>query len=332
MKQISIFMVIVALLPMISCTQNGSKDENKFMRDDSQSIESIWDAPTMWYQSEKPYDTAKIDVIYLVSTEVFSAVDSAGNVVWQSQLTPADRTSITGEMAWIEQNMFYDNFNIVAPYYHQFTFDAITKLTQNQFDSIYKKVAIDVCEAFDYYMEHNNQGRRFILAGFSQGAMLTLDLLRHMTDKQYEHMIACYTLGYRLSTADLQHPHIKAAQGEKDNGVVISFNSTQSPDAIWPLVSEGAATCINPVNWHTDATPAKFTFEGTTNEVHVDETSHALIVTSDTPSYFDGFYDAAPFFLQAGVSRKNLHHWDLLFYTSHIHDNALLRAKSTHIY
>lgn len=43
--------------------------------------------------------------------------------------------------------------------------------------------------------------------------------------------------------------------------------------------------------------------------------------------YYDSFYDAAPFFLDAGISWKNLHHWDLLFYASNIHDNALLRAQ-----
>lgn len=312
---------------MFSCRHNGSKTDNNSTQE-IRPQESAWDSPSMWYQSGTPYDTDKIDVFYLVSTEVLSATDSLGNETWQSQLIPSDRSSITGEMDWIGENMFREEFNIVSPYYHQFTFDAIIKPSHDQFDSIYKQVADEVCEAFDYYMAHNNNGRRFILAGFSQGAMLTLDLLRHMTDEQYERMIACYTLGYRLTETDLLHPHIKAAQGEKDNGVVISFNSTQTKDAIWPFVSEGAATCINPINWRTDASPAQFTFEETTNMVHVDETSHVLIVSSDKPSYFDGFYDAAPIFLQAGVSRKNLHHWDLLFYTSPIHDNALVRAQS----
>lgn len=140
-------------------------------------------------------------------------------------------------------------------------------------------------------------------------------------------MLACYTIGYRLAAADLQHPHIKAATGKKDTGVVISFNSTQTPEAIWPFVSSGATTCINPINWCTDATPATFNFEATTNEVHVDQTSQVLIVTTDNPEYYDGFYDAAPFFLKAGVDRRNMHHWDLLFYASNIHDNALLRTE-----
>lgn len=295
---------------------------------EEQQPASVWDSHDMWYQSKTQYDSNGIDVFYLVSTEVLSATDSTDSTtLWQSQLIPSDRVAIEGEMAWVERNMFYKDFNLIAPYYHQFTFDAISKLRPQQMDSVCQKISQEICDAFDYYMEHSNNGRPFVLAGFSQGAMLTLDILRHMTNEQYSRMIACYTIGYRLTAEDLQHPHIRAASGQKDNGVVISFNSTQNKDAIWPFVSEGAAACINPVNWHTDATPAEFTFDGTANVVYVDEDSHVLLVSTDKPSYYDSFYDAAPFFLDAGISRKNLHHWDLLFYASNIHDNALLRAQ-----
>lgn len=307
----------VALLAFVWVRQSQSQPQ----------LSSIWQDPDMWYQSANEYDTAKIDVFYFVSTEVLSATDSLGNVVWQSPLTPSDRTAMTGEIAWVEQNMFYDDYNLFAPYYHQFTFDAIWQLSESQFDSVYQSVAGEACQAFDDYMANENHGRPFVLAGFSQGAMLTLEVLRHMTDEQYSRMVACYTIGYRLTENDLVHPHIRAAEGENDHGVVVSFNSTLSEDAIWPFVSEAAATCINPVNWCTDATPAVFAFDSTSNELHVDTAAHVLLVSTDCPSYYHAFYDVAPFFLQAGVSRDNLHHWDLLFYASRIHDNALCRAK-----
>lgn len=313
--------IVIVLCMMITTLQVCCTSRNNNV--------SVWQSSDMWYQPENASDTTKIDVFYLVSTNVLSASDSLGNVSWRSQLTPTDRKYITAEMSWVSNNMFHDDFNIVAPYYHQFTFDAITKVSQEKFDSIYNEIGAEVCDAFDYYMEHSNHGRPFILAGFSQGAMLTLDVLRHMTDEQYKRMIACYTIGYRLTADDVKNTHINPASGEKETGVVVSFNSTQTQDGIWPFVSEGAVTCINPVNWHTDATPAVFTFEETTNEVHVDETSKVLMVTTDTPSFFDSYYDAATFYAEAGVSRSNLHHWDLLFYASFIHDNALTRAKRT---
>lgn len=280
-----------------------------------------------WYEAANAYDSTKIDVLYLVSTEVLSATDSLGNVAWQSQLTPSDLKGINAEIAWIENNMFHDDFNISAPIYHQYTFDAIIKQSKKDFAVTYSNVAAEVIDAFDYYMEHKNNGRPFILAGFSQGAMYTLDILKHMTDSQFSRMIACYTIGYRLSADDLKHPHIKAATCETDKGVVISFNSVQNRKAIWPFVTKDAAVCINPVNWKTDSTPATFSFDGTTNTIHIDKKKNVLIVETDKPSSYHSFYDAAPFFLNAGVSRDNLHHWDLLFYAQMIHDNAMKRAK-----
>jgi len=296
--------------------------------EDIQTSDSEYAKTEFWYQSERQYDTNKVDVIYFLSTEVLGATDEQGKVVWQSQLTTDDKTSMDGELRWVESNIFYSDFNMIAPYYHQFTFNAAWQLDKNSFDSIYHNVSSEACEAFDYYMKHKNNGRAYILAGFSQGAMLTLDILKHMTDEQYSRMIACYSIGYRLSADDLKHPHIKAAQGESDHGVVISFNSSQTREAIWPLVSEGAATCINPMNWKTDSTPASFTYDGTKNTVHVDTVTHTLLVDTDNPSYYYGYYDKATFFKDAGVSKDNLHHWDLMFYTRQLHDNSVNRAKT----
>lgn len=287
-----------------------------------------WADSEMWYQSANAFDASKIDVLYFTSTDVLSAKDKDGNVSWQSLLVPEDKAAISGELAWVEQNMFYDDFNFTAPYYHQFTFDAIWQLDRKSFDEVYQNVSSEACTSFDYYMKHMNNGREFVIAGFSQGAMLALDVLKHMTDEQYSRMIACYMLGYRLTENDLAHPHIKAATDEDEKGVVVSFNSTQTREAIWPFLCEGVATCINPVNWTTDSTPATFSFDGTENTVHVDPETHVLLVDTDNPQYFYDYYDVATFFSDAGVSRDCMHHWDLLFYPQFIHDNALCRASA----
>lgn len=309
--------IAVQLLLVLLCACTGNKS----------TAVSVWDNDSLWYRSEAPYDTSKIDVIYYVSTEVLSAKDSLGNVAWQSQLVPTDLAAMQGEIAWVEQNEFYSDFNVIAPYYHQFTFDAIWQLDRQAFDAVYQKVAVEACEAFDYYMEHQNHGRPFILAGFSQGAMLMLDILKHMTDEQYSRMIACYMQGYRLTADDLKHPHVKAATGETDRGVAISFNSVQKADAMWPLLAEWAAATINPVNWKTDDTPAEFSFDGTTNTVHIDKETNLLIVETDNPDYYHQYYEQATFYGDAGVKPDNLHHWDLLFYSRMIHDNALNRSN-----
>lgn len=317
MKKTNIFLAL-ALMAVTMVFASCSKDEAELTNPGTEE--------TLWYKANQTYDADKIDVLYFVSTDVLSAKDANGQVTWQSQLVPEDIAEFDTELKEVESNMFYDDFNFYAPYYHQYTFDAIWQLDNERFDSVYSRVAHEACDAFDFYMTHKNNGRPFILAGFSQGAMLTLDILKHMTDQQFSQMIACYTIGYRLSADDLRHPHIKVATDEEGRGVVISFNSTQTKEAIWPFVAKDAATCINPVNWCTDATPATFTYDGTTNEVHIDPESNVLIVTTDNPSYYYAYYDKATFYKDVNVSRDNLHHWDRLFYSQMIHDNALRRA------
>lgn len=61
-------------------------------------------------------DPNKIDLIYLVSTEVLSARDEEGLPLYQSTLTEEDRIFIDGEMAHVERHFSQGDFNYLAPY------------------------------------------------------------------------------------------------------------------------------------------------------------------------------------------------------------------------
>lgn len=266
------------------------------------------------------------DVFYLVSTDVVSARSEAGDTLWRATLDGADRAAMDREVAWVEKNMFCDGFNVVAPHYHQLTFEAMTALSEDAFRAVYDSVAVEVCALFEEFMARRDRSRPFILAGFSQGAMLLLDVLRHMTDEQFGDMAVCYALGYRLSPEDLAHPHIRPASDATGRGVVVSFNSVLSSGGVWPAVSGGACTCINPVNWRTDSAEAEFEYRGMRQRVHVDTSLNVLIVESDNADYYREWMDRNGVYVAAGVPRDNLHHWDLQFYARYIHDNALERS------
>ncbi len=283
-----------------------------------------WAADSAWYQSKDSVSSDKIDLLYLVSTDVVSAKNSDGSTSYRTLLTAADKQAIGEELAYVEENIGQHDFNYVAPYYHQFTFDAIN-LPTDKFKAEYQQVVKEVCEAFDYYMTHKNQGRKFALVGFSQGGMLVLDLLRHMTDNQYRQMVAAYAMGYRISAEDEKCPRIIPASDETTPGVTVSFNSALSTDAIWPLVAADAAASINPVNWKTDATPATFTYNGNLHTLHIDPSTRLLIVKTDKADEYRSWTNN-PVYQSAHVSLDCLHHWDLLFYTQYIHDNIQRRA------
>ena len=261
-------------------------------------------------------DTAKADVFYIVSTDVIESRDSAGRFSARIFLTDSERKALGAEMEYAEK-MFGKSFNFFSPYYHQMTLEGLTERTETMKEEI-KATSAEVTEAFDYYMEHFNGGRPFVLAGFSQGAWIALDIIKQMSEEQYAAMSVAYLIGYRLTEEDLANPHVIAAKGASERGCTVSFNSVMDISGIFPMTTEGAATCINPINWHTDTTSATFSFEGDTLSVSVDTTENVLIVNGFEPDTSILVYKAFP--------KGCLHHWDLLFYRDALRENAIGRT------
>lgn len=320
MKTLSKFCILLLILVsqiLLACEAQNQTTQSP----------TYWDANSAWYHSKNAISNDKIDLIYFVSTDVVSAKDENGTVVYRSLLTPEDKKSMDAEFAYVEENIGQKDFNYIAPYYHQFTFDAIN-LPTNQFQAEYDQVKKEVCEAFDYYMSHINKGRKFALVGFSQGGMLVLDILKHMTDEQYNKMVAAYAMGYGLSSEDIQCKHIIPASDENTPGVTISYNSVLNNSGNWPFVTNGAVTSINPVNWKIDSTPAVFTYENSQHTVHLDPATHLLFVETTKAEEYRT-WNSNPVFQSAHISLDCLHHWDLLFYTTFIHDNILKRTQQS---
>ena len=276
-----------------------------------------------WYDNGCQYDENKIDVFYCLSTSLVKAVDSDGNKTLNSTISLQDRKIMNNEYEYISSEMFdKKHFNFYAPYYRQSTFEAYgipEKINRLDFFSSFRLTQIDICDAFDYYMEHQNNGRPFIIAGFSQGALLTQVLLKHMSDEQYSKLIASYTIGFRVAEKDLKHSHFKPATSADDLGAIISYNSVESVDHIWKEIEDNAAICINPLNWKTDDTPAELIYDGDKATVHVDQDHHLLVVEGLDSSKYDG----RGYPIDKGI----YHMWDIRFYADNIRENAIHRAE-----
>ena len=290
-------------------------------------VSSYWTTDSAWYHAKDSINSGKIDLIYLVSVNVVSATDANGRKVYRAQLTQDDRRILDLEFAYVEKHLGQGDFNYIAPYYHQFTFDAIG-LPAEKFNEERCAVTNEVCAAFDYYMNHINNGRQYALVGFSQGAMLVLDLLKHMTKEQYSKMVAAYAIGESIKAEDVKCERIIPATDETTPGVTVSFNSALSNEGLWSLVAADAVAAINPVNWRTDTTAATFTYEGCLHKVHLDSTSKLLLVeTANADKYRQ--WNGNPIFRSVDVPLDCLHHWDILFYNSFLHDNIIKRTTKT---
>ncbi|MCQ2310158.1 MAG: DUF3089 domain-containing protein [Paludibacteraceae bacterium] len=276
---------------------------------------SPWNKSEAWYNT---YDsiTHEADLFYILSTEIISSQDDEGQEVYNAVLTQAERELLDQEASFIASQLG-DSMNVYIPYYHQFTMNSIL-LPQDSFQLAYNHAQQEIEDAFAYYIQHLNRQRPFVLVGFSQGAMYIPTLLRKMDGNAYQRCKGAYMMGYRLTAEDLQDSRLQPATGAL-NGKVISFNSVTTPDKQWPFISGDAATCINPLNWTTDATPAVLYYQQDTIIIVQDTTSHLLLCDVDPERYY--LPGTEPWY-QHGC----LHHWDILFYNKHLHRNIIQRC------
>ena len=271
---------------------------------------------TMWITVDGDSTGMGADVFYVVSTweEDWKTADSTVchyAEVWN----PIHREHMASEINKAAAYMSPGN-RFYAPYYRHTTIEAF--MLQNQDSTIQRtRLAMDdVRTAFDYFQSQRDQSRPLIIAGFSQGGIAVVELLKHMSDETYSQLAAAYVLGYKVTPEDtLQTNHIKAAQGETDTGVTICYNTVKDVKYIKPVV---AATCIgiNPVNWRTDATPAIL---HDTITVTLSPEYHVLVVSGYSGSEYPAYKD----FINVG----DIHSCEPWLYSECLQRNIKVRAK-----
>ena len=159
----------------------------------------------------------------------------------------------------MEKGIYDAESRFFAPYYRQAGL-SVYELPAEEREPHLTLAYEDVRAAFDYYLEHYNEGRPIIVAGFSQGADMCLRLLKdRFADEEVNRLlVACYAIGWSITEEEIaEYPHLRFASGEDDTGVIISFNSEAESVQDSLLIPAGTRSlAINPLNWRTDGTPA----------------------------------------------------------------------------
>ncbi|MGN1231430.1 MAG: DUF3089 domain-containing protein [Anaerotignum sp.] len=159
----------------------------------------------------------------------------------------------------MEKGIYENDTRMYAPYYRQASLP-VYSLDSAEAEQYFEIAYADVQDAFLYYMEHYNEGRPVVLAGFSQGSDMVLRLMKDLYGNQSlsDTLVAAYCIGWRITDADLQeYPQLKMAEGEDDTGVIVSFNTEAEGIEDSIILPKGIKTKgINPLNWKTDSTPA----------------------------------------------------------------------------
>lgn len=299
------------LLALVSCEKDSSAPA-------SDTID--YSDNRCWFENKQDATGKDVDLFYVVPTCIWDYTDSLGQTRHHMDIFNTEQRALTDPSIQLAKSVLADSCNFFSPYYRQISMDSWLTLDTALIEERFKLAYQDVADAFHYYMEHDNQGKPFILAGHSQGAKAVIELLkREMTPDISRKLIATYAIGYTVTPEELAgYSTLRPAQDSIDTGVLIGFNSVTRPDAVSPLFRDNVV-CINPVNWRTDATPAT-SYQGFT--VAQDTTIHTLIVTGiDEEQYFIPSVAAL-------LPKGNLHVQEFNLYNEDLRKNVLQRIRA----
>ena len=274
--------------------------------------------PTMWVTADGDTDGTGADVFYVVSTwEADWTTDDRRICHYADVWNPEHRA----HMAELELNKIAAYMSpgnrFYAPFYRHTTIEAFMT---NSDDSVYQRTRLsmrDVCKAFDHFQAQRDKTRPLIIAGFSQGGLGVVELLKHISDETYKQLAAAYVLGYKVTPEDTAKcRHVRPALGEKDTGVTICYNTVKDVLYAKPVI---AASCIaiNPVNWRTDATPATL---HDTITVTLSPEHHVLVVKGYSGSEYEPYKDL--------INVGDIHSCEPWLYSDCLRKNIAVRAKA----
>ena len=317
-KMIAVILAVSAAAAFASCMANADKPSGQAVESRYVPLAPDYSDPMMWITEDGDADGTGADVFYVVSTWEDDWTTADGKVchyadVWnpnhRAHMAELELNKVAAYMS--PGNRFY------APFYRHTTIQAFMT---NSEDTVYQRTRLsmdDVRKAFDLFQAQRDQSRPLIIAGFSQGGLAVVELLKHIDDETYSQLAAAYVLGYKVTEQNMREcSHIRPAEGETDTGVTICYNTVKDVKYVLPLIA-GSDICINPVNWRTDATPATL---HDTITITVAPEYHVLVATNYSASEYPPFRG----FLNVG----DIHSCEPWLYSECLAKNISVRARA----
>jgi hypothetical protein len=195
----------------------------------------------------KPQGEHPVDVFFIHPTGFLTSGS------WTSPMDPDSGTAEnTAFMMANQASAFNGCCNVYAPRYRQANIFAYFGSSEDR-NAVLGFAYQDVKRAFEYYIEHNNQGRPFIIASHSQGTHHATRLLRELVDSSdlHQRMVAAYLLGSTLIPVAPAWfdslSHITPCETADDLHCVVHWDTM--PEGVDPYERPDKSLCTNPLSW-----------------------------------------------------------------------------------
>ena len=265
--------------------------------------------------------SAKADVFFLHPT---TYTGKRGDNLWNGPIAdPEVRMRTLEGPILFQASAFNGAGKIYAPYYRQAHLNVYyTKDTLSGRKAL-ELAYSDVKQAFQYYLDHFNDGRPIIIASHSQGTTHSKQLLKDFFDGKplQDQLVAAYIVGIPIRKTDFDH--LQPCTDSLDTGCYVAWRTYRYGTS---KATDPDVVVTNPLLWNssTDLAPKQLNhgavlrpFEEVRQQ-NVSAQINGPILWSSKPKFPGSFL----------MLRKNYHVGDINLFYLDIRDNAIQRVES----
>ncbi len=267
---------------------------------------------------------AKVDVFFLHPTTYTYQPENQNE--WNGDISDAKLNEKTDYSTILNQaSIFNGSCRIFAPRYrqaHLYSFYAEDKNDGKQaLDLAYQ----DLKAAFQYYLEHENNGRPIVIASHSQGTVHAVRLLKEFFDGKplQKQLVEAYLIGRAVKPDEFTN--IKPSNSPDDVGGFVSWNTYSK--GYYPKLFDSyikGSVSTNPLTWKIDSTYAPNTLNKggvglkfTMYPNLTDAQNHESMLWINRPHIAGSWL----------IKQKVWHIADMNFYWMNIRENVALRVE-----
>lgn len=266
-----------------------------------------------------------VDVFFVYPT-IYTGTKKYQNQ-WNANVNDTTFNNSIDESTLLHQASAFNAIGqIYAPRYRQAHLYGYWSKDTASVNKAFKLAYSDVKRAFEYYLEHYNNGRPIIIASHSQGTNHCEQLLKEFFDGKplQNQLVAAYMVGMPIYRGTFKS--IYPCRDSTETGCFCSWNTYSSgyyPNNYHKKLYRAVAT--NPINWTIDGTPADYAEnrgglmpDFTIKNNPSNAKSHKGLLWIDKLNV----NVPAPFLI-----KKNWHVADYNLFWMNIRENAVLRSQ-----
>jgi hypothetical protein len=188
------------------------------------------------------------DVFFLHPT-TYTGVMTDGE--WNADINNETLNTYTDNRTILNQaTIFNGSCRVFAPRYRQAHLRAFFSFNNPAATKAFDTAYADLKHAFEYYLQHYNNGRPIIIASHSQGSLHAIRLLKEFFDgKPLQKLLVCaYVVGWNIKPTDLTS--IPLGTSADATGCIVGWRSYKKGASDWIVKMEnGNSLCVNPITW-----------------------------------------------------------------------------------